>query len=330
MTSLLEVARRAGVSRQTVSNVINAPDRVAASTRERVEAAIEELSYVPNRSARNLRSRRSHLLGLDLLPTGPNEFSPVLDRFVHALTEEASRFGYHVLVFPRGEDPGTSHLPLHATQTVDGFVLIDTEFDDPRAEVLAKNDVPFVTFGTTGGNIVHDVVEVDGHLGGRLAGREALARGARAPAFIGWPEGSLAGDARLAGFLEVCGESGLSVEEVPVLRRMNRVEDGVEAAMTLLRADRSVDAIVTVSDLLAVGVLRAIRSFSLRAGQDVRVVGFDDAPIAAHLDPPLTTVGQPVREVAQRVIATFLARLEDPEAPVRVDLLDPYIVVRLT
>lgn len=330
MTSLMDVAQRAGVSRQTVSNVLNAPDRVASVTRERVEAAIAELGYRPNRSAQNLRSRRSRLLGLDLKPTGPEEVSPVLDRFVHALSEEAARVGYHVLVFPRADDAAVTHLPLHATRTVDGFVLVDTEAMDRRVEVLAKNDVPFVTFGRTAGGVAHDAVDVDGHLGGRIAATEALSRGARRPAFVTWPKGSLVGDARLAGFLEVCAEAGIPGTDVAVLRRLHRVEDGVEAALTLLRGDPSIDAIVASCDLLAVGVLRAIRSLGLRAGHDVRVIGFDDSPIAAHLDPPLTTVGQPVREVAKRVISTFLARLDDPEAPVSVELLEPHLVVRLT
>jgi DNA-binding LacI/PurR family transcriptional regulator len=330
MTSLIEVARHAGVSRQTVSNVLNAPERVAASTRERVEAAIAELGYQPNRSARNLRSRRTHLLGLDLMPTGPHEVSPVLDRFVHALTEEAAQVGYHVLVFPRTGDPASSHLPLHATRTVDGFVLVDTEVEDARVEVLAKNDVPFVTFGHTGGRIPHDVIDVDGHAGGRIAAAEALRRGARRPAFVGWPEGSLTGDARLAGFHEVCSEAGVAHDDITVLRRLNRVDDGVDAAMSLLRADPPVDAVVAASDLLAVGVLRAVRALGLRAGQDVRVVGFDDAPIAAHLDPPLTTVGQPIREVAKRIVTTFLERLDHPDAPVRDESLEPHLVVRLT
>lgn len=330
MASLIEVAHRAGVSRQTVSNVLNAPDRVAPDTRARVAAAIEELGYRPNRRAQNLRARRSHLLGLDLAPSGPDEVSPILDRFIHALTEAAGRFGFHVLIFPRTDDPATSHLPLHATQTVDGFVLMDTRQDDPRAEVLSKNDVPFVSFGRTGGRIAHDCVDVDGSVGTRLAVEELLRSGVRRPAFVGWPEGSLAGNDRLSGFLEACRAGGLDPAALPVLRRLNRVEAGVEAAMTLCGSQDPPDAIVTASDLLAVGVIRGLRSLDLTAGRDVRVVGFDDAPIAAHLDPPLTTVRQPLDQVARRIVELFRARLSDPDAPATTELLDPHLVVRLT
>jgi DNA-binding LacI/PurR family transcriptional regulator len=330
VASVIEVAKLAGVSRQTVSNVLNAPERVAQSTRERVEAAIAELGYQPDRNARNLQARRAHLIGIDLRPSGPDEVSPVLDRFLHALTEEAAKRGYHVLVFPRTDDPASSHLPLHATRAVDGFVLVDTHPEDRRVEVLAEKGVPFVTFGATGGSFAHDVVDVDGHLGGRLAALEALRNAASRPAFVGWPDGSLVGDARLAGFLEAVGEAGIDTAQVPVARSVNRVEAGVQATLDLLRSDTPPDAIVAVSDLLAVGVVRALRSLDLRAGRDVRVVGFDDAPIAAHLDPPLTTVGQPVKAVAQLVVERFLARLDAPDAPVTTDLLDPHLVVRQT
>lgn len=333
VASLVDVARLAGVSRQTVSNVVNAPDRVAPATRARVEAAIAELGYRPNRSAQNLRSRRSRLLGLDLAPTGPDEVSPVQDRFIHALTEEAARAGYHVLIFPRTDDPTSSHLPLFDTRAVDGFVLFETFEDDPRASVLAKHGVPFVAFGSTGGHIAHDVVDVDNEAGSRLVMQELLAAGVRRPAFLGWPENSLVGNARRDGFVEACRAGGIDVASLPLLRRLNRVEDGVEAALTLFAdasTDERPDAVVCASDLLAVGVIRALRSLGLRAGRDVRVVGFDDAPIAAHLDPPLTTVRQPLDEVARRVLSRFLARLDEPDAPVTSELLDPHLVVRLT
>jgi DNA-binding LacI/PurR family transcriptional regulator len=330
VASIVDVAARAGVSRQTVSNVLNAPDRVSLVTRRRVEEAISALHYRPNRSAQNLRSQRSRLLGVDLAPMGAHEVAPVLDRFVHALSEEAARHGHHVLLFPRPADAGATHLSLHETRTVDGFVLVDTEREDPRAHVLVAAGVPFVSFGRTGEASAHDVVDVDGFAGGRAVAAELAASGRRRPAYVAWPEGSLTGDQRLAGFLAGCADAGIDPADVPVLRRLNRVEDGVEAALSLVEGRERPDAIATVSDLIAVGVIRGLRSFGLRAGDEVRVVGFDDAPIAAHLDPPLTTVRQPLHEVARRVVGRFLARLEDPDGPSVTELLEPYLVVRRT
>ena len=331
MASIVDVAAAAGVSRQTVSNVLNAPERVRPETRERVEAAIAELGYRPNSGARNLRSKRSGLIGVDLAPTGPDEVSPVLDQFVHALSEAAAEHGYHVMIFPRGHDARDTHLPLIETRTVDGFVLVDTDRDDRRAKLLAERSVPFVTFGRTGEASAHDVIDVDGSAGGRMVASHLREGRCTEAAFIGWPEGSLAGDARLQGFLDGWIDQDGRPLQVAVRRHRNRVDEAVGAVRDLVaEADRVPDAIVAVSDLLAVGVIRGLRSIGLQAGRDVRVVGFDDAPIAAHLDPPLTTVRQPLAEVAARVVQRFVARLHAPDAPVVLDLLTPELVVRDT
>lgn len=330
MSSINDVAEHAGVSRQTVSNVLNNPERVRDETRQRVLAAIDELDYHPNRRAQNLRSRRSHLLGIDVAEMGSHEVSPVIDRFIHALSVEASHHGYHVLLFPRTGDATQSHVPLHETHTVDGFVLVDTEPDDARAAVLVQAQVPFVAFGRTGGRLRHDVVDVDGAAGGRAIAEELAASGCERPAFVAWPEGSLAGEERLAGFKDGWRAAGHDPEHLQVVRRLNRVSDGVDAAQTLVDRSPAPDAIVAVSDLLAVGVVRGLRSRSLRPGRDLRVIGYDDAPIAAHLDPPLTTVRQPLQAVAARIIARFLARLDDPDAPVAEELLAPQLVIRET
>lgn len=331
MASLIEVAKAAGVSRQTVSNVVNAPDRVRPETRERVEAVIEELGYQPNASARNLRRQRSHLIGVDLAPSGPDEVSPVLERFVHALSEAAARVGFHVLIFPRTHDPLTSHVPLHQTRTVDGFVLVDTHHHDPRVATLAEHRIPFVTFGRTACDIDHDAVDVDGAAGAGAVAGELARAGCVRPAYVAWPESSLVGETRLRGFLDGWEAAGHNPGDVAVLRRHNRVEDGVDAVGALAALPGPFpDAIATVSDLLAVGVLRGLRTHGLTVGEDVRLIGFDDAPIAAHLDPPLTTVRQPLVEVANRVVTRFLARLDDPDSPCVTELLSPELVVRQT
>jgi DNA-binding LacI/PurR family transcriptional regulator len=330
MVSIVDVAQLAGVSRQTVSNVVNAPERVSPATRRRVEQAIDALNYRPNRSAQNLRAQRTQLLGIDLAPAGPHEVSPVLEKFVLAMSEAADERGYHILIFPRTGRPGASHLKLYETRTVDGFVLVDTERDDPRVAVLDTAGVPFVTFGRTDAGVAHDAVDVDGEAGGRLVAAELVGAGCRRLAYLGWPQGSLVGDRRLAGFLAGCAEAGVDPETVTVIRCLNRVDDGVEAAGRLCDRADPPDAIATVSDLLAVGVLRALRSAGRRIGDDVRVVGFDDAPVAPHLDPPLTTVRQPLDDVARRVMDRFLTRLAEPDAPVVTELLAPRLVVRRT
>lgn len=149
--TLDSVATVAGVSRQTVSNVINAPERVAAETLGRVRTAIEDLGYRPNRIARSLRTRASRQIGYCVTPLPPGTLNPVLDRFLHAITTSAAERGFHVLLFtaPSGSAGLERYAELLAQQAVDGFVLTDTVVGDRRQGWLTERGVPFVAFGRT-------------------------------------------------------------------------------------------------------------------------------------------------------------------------------------
>jgi len=330
VVSINDVAARAGVSRQTVSNVLNAPERVADTTRSRVEDAITALGYRPNTTARNLRRQRTRLLGLGLLGGDPDWTSTVINRFIHALTAAAAEQQFHVLLVPRGDDPVRTHLELHESGTVDGFALIDNEPDDARVQALADRRVPFVAFGRTHIRTPHDVVDVDGAAGTRDGVAHLAAQGRRRLAFVGWPEDSLVGEERLRGVREGCVAAGLDPAELEVVRRPNTIAAGAEAAGVLLAGRRPPDGIVAVSDTLAIGVFRALRGRGLMPGQDVGVVGFDDAATAAQLDPPLTTVRQPLVAVARRIVERIEVRCTTPDADHVRELIAPELVVRET
>src|SRR5690349_21193433 len=146
--TLADVAERAGVSRQTVSNAVNNPDLLRADTLERVQSAIEELGYSPNRAARNLRTRASHLIGLRFTPAEEGTANALKDRFVHSLVETSSAAGYHVLLFPGDpEDPTAGYEALLAATAVDAFVATDTFLGNPQAAWLEQRRAPFVAFG---------------------------------------------------------------------------------------------------------------------------------------------------------------------------------------
>src|SRR3954468_11281975 len=134
--TISQVAAAAGVSRQTVSNVLKAPERVAPETAARVRAAIEQLGYRPNRAAQNLRQRASRCIGLKTV--SPSGVSNLLDRFLHSLTEAAGDAGYHVLLFAAVYDVRATYEDLIRTGTVDGFVLFDVEVGDARLPWFAR------------------------------------------------------------------------------------------------------------------------------------------------------------------------------------------------
>lgn len=325
-----DVARLARVSRQTVSNVLNAPQRVAPDTAARVRDAIAELGYQPHRLARNLKARNSRLIGYQVPHVEPGSLHPVLDRFLHALTEEACAQGYHMLLFTpaKGQDALEAHAELVGTRTVDGFVLSEVDYGDPRVTALAEAGVAFVAFGRPEVGMAHDWVDVDGAAGTREAVLHLAARGHERIALVGWPVGSATGDRRAEGFLAGLADAGLGTEPAYDVRVEDSLEQGAEALRTLLARPEPPTAVVCVSDLLAMGVLQEAHTRRLGVPADLAVTGFDDTPVAPFLTPALTTVRQPLEEVARRIVARLADRLGgtpfDPEG----ELVAPSLVLR--
>lgn len=327
--TLDSVSRAAGVSRQTVSNVLNAPDRVRPETRDRVLAAIHEQGYQPNRLARSLRTRSSRLLGYCVLPQPAGALNPVVDRFLHAVTAAAEEQGYHLLLFtaPPGEAGLGTYQELLAQRAVDGFLLSDTTVGDPRQEWLAQRGVPFVAFGRSWEEPERGPwVDVDGAAGTATATAHLAAQGHRRIAFLGWPEGSGVGDDRRRGWAEACDRLGVSHR--PEADGENDMAVGRKLATELLAVADPPTAFVCVSDLMAIGCLQAIRDRGLRPGPDVGVVGFDDTPLAALPGTDLTSLAQPIERVGHDAVRLLLASLAgDPRRDEHV-LLRPALVVR--
>lgn len=298
-----DVADAAGVSRQTVSNVLNTPAIVRPETRERVEAAIRALGYRPHASARRLRTQKSSTIGIRLDPMTQDGISgSVLDRFLHALTEQADRKGLRVLLFTAAgpEDEIEQFRRLSDAADVDAFVLTSTFHGDPRTEWLIEHAQSFVTFGRPWGiadmtDPEHLWVDVDGRAGVRDATRHLLGRGLRRIGFLGWPAGSGTGDDRRAGWQEAM-RAARAVDETTLTALEETTEDVVTlgaAAMRRLVGRVELDAVVCASDSLALGALTA-------TGGQLPVIGYDDTPIAASLG--FSSVHQPLDEVAAGVL----------------------------
>lgn len=326
--TISEVAAAAGVSRQTVSNVLKAPERVAPETAARVRQAIEELGYRPNRAAQNLRQRTSRCIGLKI--ASPRGVSNFLDRFLHALTEAAGAVGYHVLLFtPAAVDEElATYEDLIRTGTVDGFVLADITLRDPRPSWFAARQIPFVCFGRPHG-LEHDRywwADVDGAYGVGCAVDHLIGRGHRRVAYLGWPEGTGFGDERRSGWREAMRRHGLDTAGLAATCD-EEVSAAQAAARRLLVLPEPPTAFACGSDTFAVGA-------RLAGGTDacghpiVDVVGFDDAAAALLMSPPISSVRQPLGEVAHGVVALLLEQLERTGAAPRGVMLRPEFVPR--
>jgi LacI family transcriptional regulator len=318
-----------------VSNALNNPGLLRTDTLEKVRRAIDELGYAPNRAARSLRTRSSRLVGLRVDPAVEDSANALMDRFVHSLVESTTTAGYHVLLFT-AEDDHPAHEPydeLLRSAAVDAFVLTDTFRGNPQAAWLTRRGVPFVAFGRPWDDPAarHPWVDVDGRAGVALAVDHLVDRGHSRIAWVGWQKGSLIGEDRRAGWVRRMHERGLSTSRLSA-RGEDTLEFGCRAAHALLDGsphDRPT-AFVCASDTLAMGVVRALDGLGLRPGRDAAVVGFDDSIAAQVSTPALSSVRQPLEEVAVEVVARLEDLLAHRPVPDTGRVLTPTLSVRST
>lgn len=327
-----EVAREAGVSIATVSYVLNGTRQMAEETRRRVLAAAGRLGYRPNIIARNLQARQTRLFGYTWRPSLANAFNPILDRFLPAMAEAAARHGYRVLTFPTAslEEELRTYEELMLIGQVDGFVLSSTNLDDPRVRNLLDAGFPFVAFGRANPDWDFPWVDVDGAAGMEMATIHLIAQGHRRIACLAWPEQSLTGQYRLAGYLSGMAAAGLAPEPEWVLHGENSYNDAYGLTRRLLSLPHHIrpTALVAMTDLMAIAALNAGWDAGYQVGRDLAVVGFDDASVAPFVRPGLSSVRQPIAEVGER-LATMLVELLAGRAIAEPHvLLQPELVVR--
>ncbi len=332
--TLADVAERAGVSRQTVSNAVNNPDLLRADTLARVQQAITDLGYVPNRAARNLRTRASHLIGLRMGPAQEFTANAAMDRFVHSLVETSREAGYHVLLFAgdadNAADPLAGYDDLLRSTAVDAFVVTDTYLGNPQAAWLRERRAPFVAFGRPWDDpaATHPWVDVDGAAGTETATHHLLDKGHQRVAWIGWRRDQWIGEDRRAGWSRALKSRGLSTTGMAA-RVEDTVHSGREASARLID-EAQPSAFVCASDTLAMGVLHTLADRGLSPGHDVAVVGFDDSQVAQVVRPALTSVRQPLELAAVEIVKALEGLLATPAQVGPGVMLAPTLAVRET
>jgi DNA-binding LacI/PurR family transcriptional regulator len=334
-----DVARVANVSRQTVSNVLNSPEIVKPETRGRVETAIAELGYRPHASARRLRTRQSSTIGIRLDPLANGISGSVLDRYLHALTERAAERGMRIMLFTANDpdDEIEEYRRLRDGADVDAFIVTATRYADPRIDWLVAEKVPFVAFGRPWGEDLDSPdrlwVDVDGYSGTNQATRHLIGRGLTRIGYLGWPEGSGTGDDRRRGWEAAMTEHfGLGAAELSGLA--TTTEEGVPQARRIVEelfaGDHGLDALVCVSDSLALGAMMAVNEAGQRS---FPVIGFDNTPVAQAVG--LSSVEQNLGEVAAGTLELLMGATgrrviphgEGSQDP-RHRLITPKLVVR--
>jgi DNA-binding LacI/PurR family transcriptional regulator len=324
--TLEEVAAVAGVSRATVSRVINDSPKVSPAVRATVEAAIAQLGYVPNRAARSLVTRRTDSIGLvvsepEALVFSDPFFAGIVRGVSGALADTNMQL---VLVIAQtaGQRKKLEQYVLNGH--VDGVLLVSLHGDDPLPAGLAAAGVPAVLVGRPVRDVPLTWVDADNRGGATTAVRHLLDSGRRRIATITGPQDMSAGVDRLDGYRDALPGQAQALIEIGDFSE----ESGVRAMTALLDREPGLDAVFAASDLMAAGALRALRAAGRSVPEEVAVIGFDDSIMARQTDPELTTVRQPVNELGREVTRRLLEMIGTGAAPAPGLVLPTELVVR--
>ncbi|MET8592829.1 LacI family DNA-binding transcriptional regulator [Streptomyces sp. NPDC005078] len=327
--SIKDVAREAGVSVGTVSNVINQPERVSPETRQKVQRVISGLGYVRSEHARQLRAGHSRMMALLVLDMG----NPFFVDIARGAERAARAAGLGVMVCNSGQNPQdeADYLALFAEQRVRGVLVTPADPGGRNLREFRRHGIPFVLVDRVAGDDDGCSVSVDDVVGGALAIRHLTAVGHRTLAYVSGPGHLTQVQDRRTGALAAMTEAGLpphALQEIPAASL--DVAAGRDAGARLLGLAQRPTGIFCANDLLALGVLQSLYAAGVRVPDDMAIVGYDDIEFAAAATVPLTSVRQPALTIGAKATELLLRETDEDSHGHQHEhvILQPELVVR--
>ncbi|MBB2947485.1 DNA-binding LacI/PurR family transcriptional regulator [Actinoplanes lutulentus] len=337
LPTLEDVARVAGVSRATVSRVINGIRNVDPQLHELVWSAVDQTGYVPNKLARSLVTRRTGTVALVVSDSETHDDDPFMSRFfsdpyfgrvVGGLMSVLRPAGVQLALQMVGADGHKRLVGDLRNGQADGAVVLSLPAHDPLPGMLADNGIPAVLIGRPPEPVPISYVDLDNSAGAALAADRLAARGCTCPAVISGPPDVPASVDRISGFRHTMARHGHAW--LPSASGNFTQESGAEAMRSLLSSHPAIDGVFVANDLMALGALLVLRDAGRRVPEDVAVIGFDDSSAALAARPALTTVRHPLEDMSAEAARLLLTRLDDPTTRVTSIIYEPTLVPRQT
>ncbi len=328
--TLEEIGELAGVSRSTVSRVINGHPNISAPVRQRVEDVIRQTGYQPNSAARSLASSQSRVFGLVMPSILQSAFAdPYYPLVIQAISHACNRNDYTpaLFLFQTVEEEEKVSQRIVASGLIDGIIVTADTIESTFVNKIQQYDIPFVQIGRPPRSSLADVsyVDVDNEAGAYLATSHLMQLGYRRIGQLATAHNTAGAD-RDAGYRQALSDRGLPFDK-SLIEVSDFSEAGGYGAMQAL-LDREPDAVFAQSDAIALGAIRAIRDRGLTVPDDIAVVGFDDMPLASSADPPLTTVRQPINRTGVLAVETLIDIVKTSPKPARHIVLPVELVIR--
>ena len=329
--TLEEVAKLAGVSRSTVSRVVNDHPNVRPEVREQVWQVIHQVGYQPHAAARSLVTNRTQIIGMVIPEAVTTLFTdPFFSLLLRGATDACNSHQYQLMLslFTANTDRQEIYQRILRSGYLDGAIVASASLDDPLISDLLRDRIPFVSVGRYPNKPVH-YVDADNVNGARMAVEHLIRLGHRRIATITGPLDMIAGQDRLSGYRQALEARGIPVEEELIVEGDFTEASGTVGMQRLLPVSPS--AVFVASDMMAIGALKALRQADRQVPQDIALVSFDDIPIASAIEPALTTVRQPIERMGSMAVEVLLTVLEassEEEAPAQRIVLPTELVIR--
>lgn len=328
--TLKDVAQLAGVSTAAVSYALSGKRPISEETKRRIQAAVEQLDYVPDLNARGLSMRDSKLIGVVIPQTEPGDRLMFQNSFysevLGSIEYYARQNGYHILI--SATDANESYLTLAMKRNLDGIIVIGM-YPDEFYQEMKKTKIPIVLIDSYCNDHYYHNIRIDDAYGSYLAARYLLENGHREIAFfVGQLKESGVMKKRLLGYQQALREFEVPYREEYVFEGQVDYESGITLANRLLQSQLPVTGIVAAADILAIGVMKGLYENGKKIPEDYSIVGFDDAEVSRYLTPGLTTVRQQISLKGQRAVELLLKHIEDPALPKQEEILPLQLVQR--
>jgi LacI family transcriptional regulator len=327
--TLEDIAKQAGVSRSTVSRVVNDHPHVREEVRKRVWEVIKSTGYHPNAAARTLASQRSWMIGL-VLPRSVSSFfiDPYYPHLTQGIAQACNQYDYTLALFLVGtkEDEEKIFPRVSRRGLLDGILVQSGHIGDRLIDRLVNSNIPLVIAGRPFHSNGVSYIDVDNVDAVYNAVNHLIRLGYKRIGTIAGPDNSTVGLDRKAGYLKALDEQGWDVDESLIAEGDFTEAGGYHAMQQLLAANP--DAVFAASDLMAVGAMRAVRDAGLTTPDDVAFVGFDDLPLATLSNYSLTTVHQPVVEFGIKAVETLIDLIENGIKPARRIIMETELIIR--
>lgn len=311
--NLEQIAKLSGVSRSTVSRVVNDDPKVSEDTRLRVRQVIQQLNFSPNVAARSLAGGKTSILGL-VIPTGVSSvFSdPYFPNLIRGISAACREQNYSVMLWLAEPDYERKTITqVLRNGFIDGIIVSSFPIDEMMVETLSHSEMPFILVGRDPAHPDVSYIDVENRRGAVEAVTHLVRMGRRRIAHLSGPLNTVVGVDRRDGYLEALKNRGVPHDPLLFIEGNFSEEDGYSLTKMLLPYNP--DAIFAASDAMAIGSMRALREAGKRIPDDIAVIGFDDMPFSATSEPPLTTVRQPIQRTGRIAAQTLIDMVQHPD-----------------